>query len=86
MTFLDCCRAVREDGLRLIRPRADSPNQYDLKEPYTGRAKGWTWLDTTSANIVLQVYEALPPQNQEKFQKLSANRALYLCWRAANGK
>ena len=84
MTFLDCCRRVRENGLCMIRPRGDISGQYDLCEPFEG-GTGWVWLDTTTANIVYQIFDALSPDRQERFKALPASVILTFCWRIANG-
>ena len=48
MTFFECCETVRAGGLRMIRPSAETPGQYDLCEPFEN-GKGWTWLDAVTA-------------------------------------
>lgn len=40
MTFLECCQTVRDNGLRMIRPRENAPGQYDMCEPFEAGA-GW---------------------------------------------
>ena len=65
----------------MIRPSEDTPGQYDLREPFEG-GKGWIWLDSFTANVVCQVYEALSTEAQEKFKNDSAENILNLCWNA----
>ncbi len=80
MPFIDCCKAVKDGGLRMIRPNEDNPGQYDLCEPFEG-GEGWIWLDAVTANVVCQVYEALSAETREKFKKDSAEHILNLCWK-----
>lgn len=84
MTFLESCQHVREHGLCMIRPRENSPGQYDVRGPFE-EGTGWVWLDATTANIVCQIFEALSPERQEKFKTLPADVILKFCWRIANG-
>lgn len=84
MTFFECCEAVRDSSLRMIRPNADAPGQYDLCEPFENE-KGWTWLDTVTANVVCQVHDALSPDRQKKFEALSAGVILDFCWKVTGG-
>lgn len=84
MTFLECCQTVRDNGLRMIRPRENAPGQYDMCEPFEAGA-GWIWLDTTTANVVCQIFDALSPDRQETFKTLSVSVILKFCWRVANG-
>ena len=62
---------MRAGGLRMIRPSAETPGQYDLCEPFEN-GKGWTWLDAVTANVVCQVHDALSPDRREKFEALPA--------------
>lgn len=84
MTFFECCEAVRDGGLRMIRPREDVLGQYDLCEAFEN-GKDWTWLDAVTANVVCQVHDALSPDRQEKFEALPAGVILNFCWKIANG-
>lgn len=84
MTFFECCKAVRDSGLHMIRPNADVPGQYDLCEPFENE-EGWTWLDTVTANVVCQVHDALSPDQQKKFEALSAGVILDFCWKVTGG-
>ena len=80
MSFVDCCKTVRDGGLRMIRPSKNVPGQYDLCEPFEGGGD-WIWLDAFTANAVCQVYEALSAETQEKFKKDTAEHILNLCWK-----
>lgn len=80
MTFFECCEAVRDGGLRMIRLREDVPGQYDLCEAFEN-GTGWTWLDAVTANVVCQVHDALSPDRQEKFEALPAGVILHFCWK-----
>ncbi len=83
MPFIDCCKAVKANGLHLIRPSKDMPGQYDLSQSLEER-KGWIWLDAVTANIVCQVYESLSAERQEILKKVSAGAILQLCWKVVN--
>lgn len=82
-TFIDCCKTVQAKGLHMIRPNKDTPCRYDLCEPFEG-GEDWIWLDTFTANVVCQVYEALSSETQEKMRSDSAERILKLCWKAVS--
>ena len=83
MTFFECCETVRAGGLRMIRPSAETPGQYDLCEPFEN-GKGWTWLDAVTANVVCQVHDAISQDQREKFEALPAKVILDFCWKIAN--
>ena len=83
MTFFECCEAVRDGGLRMIRPCEDAPGQYDLCEAFEN-GKGWIWLDAVTANVVCQVHDTLSPDRQEKFETLSAGVILNFCWKVTS--
>lgn len=84
MTFFKCCETVRDGGLRMVRPRENTPGQYDLAEPFEG-GNGWVWLDAVTANVVCQVHDALSPERREKFEALPAGVILKFCWQVAGG-
>ena len=48
MTFLECCQTVKTKGLHMIRPKKNTPKQYDLCEPFEG-GKGWI------ADVILEI-------------------------------
>lgn len=84
-TFLECCETVRDKGLHMIRPCEKLPGQYEICKAFE-HEDGWIWLDAVTANIVCQVYEALPPDKREKFRRLPAGVILDLCWKVADGR
>ena len=71
MTTIQAAQAVKESGsCHLIRPRKDTPGQYDAK-PYGGGSKrGWTYLDSFTASAICAVWEALNEVNREKYGRM----------------
>ena len=71
MQTIEVCRAVKQSGCHLVRPRKDAPGQYDAK-PYAdgGNKRGWFYLDSFSASAILTVYEALNEANKAKMESL----------------
>lgn len=78
MTNIEVARkVVAEKQAHLFRERKGEPGQYDAK-PYGGGSKrGWVILDGFTASAIVQVYDALKPENQAKYaafpiQKMAA--------------
>lgn len=69
---------------KLIRPckaqAEGAPIQYDVK-PYEGAKRGWVLLDGMTAQAVTLVYNALDQARREKFDRMSADRALSVVWK-----
>lgn len=71
MTGIECAREVVRDGCKLLRERKDAPREYDCKDMFTGKRRGWFYLDTFSASAIVQVYDALNETNRAKYERLS---------------
>lgn len=77
-------KVVNESQAVLIRPReVDSNNniQYDVKELFSGKKKGWTVLDGFTASAMLTVYNALEKKSQEKYDTVSLSKLLNFTWK-----
>ena len=71
MTNIQACEFTLKEGVTLIRYRKDSvtptaPPQYDVKGGFTGKKRGWIYLDTFTASAIMAVYKALSPEEQKK--------------------
>jgi hypothetical protein len=81
MTALDAARkVVAEKQCALIRPRKDAPNEYDFKEAFQGKKKGWFYLDLFSASAIAKVYDAINESNQAKLAALPIQRIASICF------
>ena len=76
---------VLENGVSLVRHRKGDhikgqPYHYDVKDGFTGKKKGWMYFDTFTASAVQQVYNALSPEHQEKFNRIPMMRLVDFTW------
>lgn len=81
MTAIDAARIVVKDGVHLLRQRKDDPLQYDCKPAFTGKSRGWFYLDAFSASAIIQVYDALNETNRAKFERMRIDRMVGLAFR-----
>lgn len=81
MTAIDAMNLVNTDGAQLLRPRKGEPGQYDAKPMFTGSKKGWMLVDSFTASAVLQVFNAIGPENQEKMKKLPLLKMVDISWK-----
>lgn len=82
MKFIDCAKmVVNESQCMLIRARKDSPGEYDYKEAFQGKKKGWVYLDGFTSSAVVQIHNALNDTNKIKFESLPAMKAIDVTWR-----
>lgn len=81
MTALDAARkVVAEKQCALIRERKDEPYQYDFKEAFQGKKRGWFYLDLFTSSAITHVYDAINEQNQAKLDRMSIQRVAAICF------
>lgn len=69
-------KVASEHQCVLARPRKEptvkgQPIQYDVKEVFTGKKKGWFFFDAFTASHMLAVYNGLRPEIQAKFDRIA---------------
>ena len=72
------------DGQALqIRLRKNSPKpyQYDCKELFNGKSRGWTILDGLTFNALKAVYIALSEDNKAKFDNIPLLKLVDFAWK-----
>lgn len=79
-------KIVSEKTAVLIRPRQrinpSEPWEYDVKDMFTGKKKGWILLDLFTASRMQVVKDALKPESQEKFDAISLMKLVNFCMKA----
>lgn len=81
MTAIDAARTVVQEGCCLLRQRQDDPLQYDVKPMFTGKRRGWFYLDSFSASAIVAVYDALNETNRAKFERMRIDKMAGLAFR-----
>ena len=76
---------VNTKSVALVRARKEEhikgqPIQYDIKESFTGKKKGWFYFDLFTASAVQQVFNAIKPENQKRFDCLPLPRLVDITW------
>lgn len=78
-------RSVDTGTAQKIRHREG--NQYDCQvSMWTGNNRGWTLLDHYTASAVVQIYENLKPENQEKYINMPLLKLLDITWQLVSRK
>ena len=77
---------IKNDGLVLIRQRKTDhkkgqPYQYDVREYGQGKKKGWTYLDNFTKSAMRAVYNAMKPEQQEKYDNIFFLRLVDFTWK-----
>ena len=77
---------VLENGITLVRVKKvehvkGTPFEYDVKSGFTGKKKGWVWLDTFTASAMKAIYEVLNPESQEKYDCLPLTAIINFTWK-----
>jgi len=81
MTALDAARkVVNESQCVLLRPRKGEPLRYDCKATFTGKKKGWFYLDLFTSSVIVKVWEAINETNRAKLEKLPIQRIASICF------
>lgn len=55
--------------------------QYDLKQLFTGKSRGWTVFDLMTANAVMAVYNGANEEMRPKLDTIPLNSLISFCWR-----
>jgi hypothetical protein len=80
MNTIEAAQKALTDGCQLLRPRKEQNTtdsfgklipQYDLKEAFTGKKKGWFYLDSFTASAIMACYNALSDENKAKAPRLT---------------
>ena len=76
---------IKNDGLVLIRARKEehtkgAPWNYDIKEAFTGKKKGWVYLDQFTKSAMRAVFNALSDSAREKFDRIHIIRLIDFTW------
>jgi hypothetical protein len=81
MTAIEAARKVyTEKSCHLLRPRKDEPAQYDVKDAFTGKKRGWFYLDLFTASAIVKVHEAVNESNRAKLEKLPITTLARICF------
>lgn len=73
-------RAVDTGTAQKIRHRGG--NQYDCQDGiWTGNNRHWALLDHFTASAIVQVFENLKPENQERYINLPLTKMLNITWK-----
>jgi len=83
MTLYEIAKRTLTEGAQKFRHRGG--NQYDCQlDCWTGNNKGWTLLDHFTGSVIVQIYEALSPENQVKYMNLPLMKLLDVTWKLVN--
>ncbi len=55
--------------------------QYDVKELFSGKSRGWTALDGFTASAMLKVYNQMGEGNRSKYDRVALNKLITFTWR-----
>lgn len=83
MNIFEACQKASSEGALRIREQKDNASQVDCVELFPAK-RGYTILDAFSANIVVQVFNALNDANKQKFLGISAIKAVKIALSLAN--
>lgn len=78
---------INQEGLCLIRGRKEQehvkgePWQYDVKEAFTGKKKGWVYLDSFTKSAVRAIYNALSEDGRKKFDNIHITKLIDFAWK-----
>ena len=82
MTTIQIAQHVVGNGCVLMRPRKNSPHEWDMKPvSHSGNKRGWFYMDTQTANMLITVYNALGEANQAKFNRIPLMRLVAFGWK-----
>ncbi len=82
MTLYEIAKKTQADGAQLLRHRGG--NQYDCKPMFTGNKHHWTLIDHFTGSVIVQIYEALKPENQLKYISLPLMKFIDVTWKLAS--
>ncbi len=86
MNILEIIQKVETDGVQLVRlSKAErvkgEPWQYDAKDAFCGKKKGWFYFDAFTASAMRTVFNALSADNQSKFICLPLPTLVDFTWK-----
>jgi hypothetical protein len=81
MTIIEASRHVLSNGVSLLRLRKDSTDQFDVKEAFSGKKRGWFYLDAFTASAIVSVHDALNEQNRSKYLALPLPKLITVTWK-----
>ena len=79
MTSVDCakevlttssCHLLRRREIDTKDPDGKTIPQYDIKPAFTGKKKGWFYLDLFTASAIMAVYNAVNDENKVKAARI----------------
>jgi hypothetical protein len=80
MTTIQAVRHVLENGVSLMRPRKDTAYAWDVKPAFSGKKRGWFYMDAFTASMLAQVHDTLKPELQEKFNRIQLITLIDFGW------
>jgi hypothetical protein len=77
---------LQNEGLVLIRPRKEKKEkgeswEYDVKEAFTGKKKGWVYLDAFTKSALRAVLNGLNDENKAKIDRLHITTLINFAWK-----
>ena len=91
MTSLDCAKEVlTTSSCHLLRRRETDTTgtdgkiipQYDIKPAFTGKKKGWFYLDLFTASAIMAVYNAINEENKAKIHRIPITKLADFAFRS----
>ena len=83
MTIYEIAKKAETEGVQSLRHRGG--NQYDCKAYFAeGHNRHWTLLDTFTASAIVQIYENIKPENQQKYMNLPLSKLIDVTWKIAS--
>lgn len=81
MTFIEVCRKVNDEGMMSFKSKAKAPLQYDIKDYFNKKGRGWTLLDAMTASLCVRVYDAVNEESRTKLDSFPALQFIDVCWK-----
>lgn len=83
MTIYEVAKRTQEHGAQKFRHREGI--QYDCQDDmWAGHNRKWTLMDSFTGSAIVQIYEALKPDNQLKYISLPVPRLIDVTWKLAS--
>jgi hypothetical protein len=84
--FLDAAEMVVETkSACLIRPRKGVDAEYDVKEAFTGKKRGWALLDLFTASAVTAAADKVGVAERAKMNRMSPSSLTTLAFKFVSG-
>ncbi len=80
MTIIQAAQHVKSNGCSLMRQRKDSA-EFDVKEAFSGKKRGWFYMDAFTASAICAVYDALNEANRPKYAALPLPKLISVTWK-----